>query len=91
MNAPLPCVATQDLGEYLRQQDAADLLAAARERAAESADAINALQRLLDENYGAYCELQNALIRQDAKRAGEIMSSAFEAEISVFIEEEVRE
>lgn len=90
MHSHLPCIATQDLGAYLRQQDAADLLAAARERAAESADAIAALQRLLDANYGAYCELQSALIRQDAKRAGELLSSAFEAEINVFLEDEVR-
>lgn len=90
MNAPLPCIVTRDLGAYMRQQDAAEALERARERAAESADPLNALQRLEEDNYPAYLELLDALIKQDTKRAGEIMQSAFEVEVNVFAEGEVK-
>lgn len=83
MNAPLPCIVTRDLRGYMRQQDAAEALERGRERAAASADAIQALQRLQDNDYTAYCALNNALVRQDSKRAGEILSAAFEAEVNV--------
>lgn len=89
MNAPLPCIVTRDLGAYMRQQDAAEALERARERAAESADPLNALQRLEEDNYPSYLELLDALIKQDTKRAGEIMQAAFEAEVNVFAEGEV--
>lgn len=89
MTARLPCIVTSDLGAYMRQQDAAEALDRARERGAESADPLNALQRLEEDNYPAYLELLDALIKQDTKRAGEIMQDAFEAEVNVFAEGEV--
>ncbi|VVE33699.1 hypothetical protein [Pandoraea commovens] len=89
MNAPLPCIVTRDLGAYMHQQDAAEALAKAREYGAERADPQNALKRLEDDNYPAYLELLDALIKQDTKRAGEIMQAAFEAEVNVFAEGEV--
>lgn len=89
MTAPLPCIATRDLGAHMRQQDAVEALDRARERAAESADPLNALQRLEKDNYSAYRALLDALIKQDTKRAGEIMQDAFEAEVNVFAEGEV--
>lgn len=90
MNAFLPCIVTRDLGAYMRQQDAAEALASARERAAECADVISALERLREAKYDVYCALNDALVKQDAKRAGELLSAAFEAEIDVFTEDEVR-
>jgi hypothetical protein len=90
MNAPLPCIVTRDLGAYMRQQDAAEALDRARERAAECADVINALERLQDHDYAGYQALQDALIKQDTKRAGEILQVAFEVEVNVFAEGEVR-
>ncbi|VVE06934.1 hypothetical protein [Pandoraea terrigena] len=90
MNARIPCIVTRDLGAYMRQQDAAEALDRARERAAECADVINALQRLQDHDYDGYCALNDALIKQDTKRAGEILQVAFEVEVNVFAEGEVR-
>lgn len=90
MNAKLPCIVTRDLGAYMRQQDAAEALDRAREHAAEIADVIAALERLQEADYAGYCALNDALIKQDTKRAGEILQVAFEVEINVFAEGEVR-
>jgi len=83
MNARLECAVSRDIGAHARQQTQAELHHRTRERAAESADAIQALQRLQDTDYTTYCALNDALIKQDANRAGEILSAAFEAEVSV--------
>ena len=50
---------------------------------------INALERLKDHDYAGYQALQDALIKQDTKRAGELLSAAFEVEVNVFAEGEV--
>ncbi|WP_287497811.1 hypothetical protein [Pandoraea sp. CB10b_02] len=89
MSTQLSCIAMRDLGAFMRQQSAAEARASARERAAESADPLNALKRLEEDSYPAYLELLDALIKQDTKRAGEIMQEAFEAEVNVFAEGEV--
>ncbi|VVE31118.1 hypothetical protein PEP31012_03681 [Pandoraea eparura] len=89
MNAPLPCIVTRDLGDYMRQKDAAEALDRARDRAAECVDVINALQRLQEHDYAGYQALQDALIKQNTKRAGEILQVAFEVEVNVFAEGEV--
>ena len=89
MTAPLPCIVTSDLGAHMRQQDAVEALDRARERAAECADPLSALKRLEEDNDPAYRALLDALIKQDTKRAGEIVQAAFEAEVNVFAEGEV--
>ena len=86
MNAHIECAVSRDTGTHVRQQTLAELRRSARERAAESADVLNAVQRLLDTDYDGYCALQDALIKQDTKRAGEILQVAFEVEVNVFTE-----
>ncbi|EON13123.1 hypothetical protein [Pandoraea sp. SD6-2] len=90
MYTQLECAVSRDTGAHVRQQTLDELKRAARERAAESADVQNAVQRLIDTDYDGYCALQDALIKQDTKRAGEILQVAFEVEINVFAEGEVR-
>ncbi|MBN4665407.1 hypothetical protein HUS70_07565 [Pandoraea nosoerga] len=89
MSTQLSCIAMRDLGAFMRQQSAAEARASARERAAESADVIAALERFQDADYTGYCALLDALIKQDTKRAGEILQVAFEVEVNVFAEGEV--
>ena len=90
VNTQLSCIVMRDLGAFLRHQNVAEAQARAREHAAESADVIAALERLQEADYDGYRALQDALIKQDTKRAGEILQVAVEVEVGLFAEGEVR-
>ncbi len=83
----LECAVSRDTGAHVRRVTLDEFKGAARERAAECADVLGAVQRLLDTDYDGYCALQDALIKQDTKRAGEILQVAFEVEVNIFVEE----
>jgi len=77
-----------DTMKYLSQQEAAEALARAREKAADCVDPIAALERLRENDHATYLELHDAFVRKDAARQHEIEQEAFETEINLFIENE---
>lgn len=78
----------RDTMKHMSQQEAAEALARAREKAADCVDPIAALERLRDNDYTTYLELHDAYVRKDAARQHEIEQEAFETEINLFIENE---